>query len=369
MKLKTAPVLAVIDILLLAVIITSARSSAGNGKETLSTAAAVQGTEHVTAAAQDNAVSAQTGNYSHTVELEETEAEGSAAASGMETPEQNVNETMKADADTSAASAMAAAPAFDAVSGGEWIQVASIWFYQKDGELVKDSWINDNGIYYYVDESGYMMSNAFTPEGYFVGEDGSYDPNAPQNQPDGGNYIQDAPAGEAMAAIAARLSTEKNAGATEFDWFLDYVNNGGSGSGSGQVITNPSLSTQVSDLQPALNGGWKCFICTEKGVFGSDVERYLNAQIEASGGKFNITLNWKYMRDPNGGETVEETGSTTYRGTYDDAAGTATAQSSDSRVEFDGFYLSTDGLTEYATGYFYWISGETDRIALMRSAD
>jgi hypothetical protein len=134
------------------------------------------------------------------------------------------------------------------------------------------------------------------------------------------------------------------------------------------VITDPTQATRINDLQPALNGGWKCFICTEKGAYGSDVERYLNANIEASGGKFNITLNFKYLVDPNGGGTIEESDHWTYRGTYDDQAGTATAETSDSRIDFDGFYLSADGQTEYATGTFRWISGEVDRIALMRSA-
>ena len=253
------------------------------------------------------------------------------------------------------------------VSGGEWIQIASVWFYQKDGELVKNSWIDDNGVYYYVDESGYMLSSAYTPDGYYVGADGSYDPNAPENKNGGGvSSAAGTPAGEAMAAIAKKLSTDENAGATEFDWFLDYVNN--TGYGLAEVITDPSRATRITDVQEALNGGWKAFICTEKGVYGSDVERYLNASIDAAGGKFNITLNWKYLVDPNGGGTIEEKGHSTYRGTYDDLEGTATAMTDDSKIEFDGFFLSSDGNTEYAVGTFRWISGEVDRIALMRSA-
>ena len=250
------------------------------------------------------------------------------------------------------------------VTGGKWIQIASVWFYEKDGELVKNSWIEDNGVYYYVDETGYMLENAYTPDGYFVGADGSYDPTAPQNQKDGGNYIEDTPAGEAMAAIAKKLSTDEPAYATEFDWLIDYVDYGGHS--NGLVITDPSRATRIRDLQPALNGGWKAFMFTAKGAYGSDSERYFNANIEASGGKFNITMNWKYIVE--NGETVEETGSTTYRGTYDDLEGTATAMTDDSKVDFDEFYLSSDGKTEYAVGTFYWISGEVEKIGLMRSA-
>gem|GEM_PF-3364810 len=234
---------------------------------------------------------------------------------------------------------------FPAVTGGEWIQIASVWFYQKDGELVKSSWIDDKGVYYYVDDSGYMLSDAFTPDGYYVGADGSYDPGAPQNQGGGASSAAGTPAGEAMAAIAEKLSTDEVAGATEFDWFMDYVNQ--SGYGMAQVITDPARASRITDVQEALNGGWKAFIFTEKGVYGSDVERYLNANIDVFGGRFNITLNWKYLMEPNGGGTIEETGSTTYRGTYDDLEGTATAQTSDSRIDFDGFFLSADGKAEY----------------------
>ena len=254
--------------------------------------------------------------------------------------------------DNSAASGSTGSQEIPTVGGGEWIQIASIWFYQKDGELVKNSWVNDNGVYYYVDESGYMISNAYTPDGCYMGADGSYDPNAPQNQGGGASSASGTPAGEAMAAIAQKLSTDEIAGATEFDWFLDYVNK--TGNGNAEVITDPARATRITDVQEALNGGWKAFICTEKGAYGSDVERYLNADIEASGGRFNITLNWKYLADPDSG-TIEETGHTTYRGTYDDLKGTATAQTSDSMVEFEGFYLSSDGNTEYGVGTFRWI--------------
>ena len=253
------------------------------------------------------------------------------------------------------------------VSGGEWIQIASVWFYQKDGELVKNSWIDDNGVYYYVDETGYMLSNAYTPDGYYVGADGSYDPNAPENKNGSGtSSVEGTAAGDAMAAIAAKLSTDESAHATEFDWFIDYVNE--TGYGMDAVITDPDRATRMTDLQGALNGGWKCFMFTKKGVYGSDVERYLNANVEASGGKFNITLNWDLMLDPSAGGSIKEQGSSIYRGTYDDLEGTATAMSSDSKIDFDAFYLSKDGKTEYAVGTFTWISGEKDSIALMRSA-
>ena len=313
-------------------------------------------------------VSAQAAQTAQSSQPDQADSRQSSAADVTQSSAADVTQSSAADISQSSAASVetaASEPAMETVTGGEWIEVASVWFYQKDGELVKDSWIDDNGTYYYVDDTGYMLRNAYTPDGYFVGADGSYDPAAPENQPDGGkNALEGTPKGEALAAIAGKLSTDEPAYATEFDWFIDYVNSGGKE--SGRVITDESLATRITDLQPALNGGWKAFIFTENGVYGSDVERYLHADVEASGGKFNITLNWKYLVDPAAGETIEETGSATYRGTYDDLEGTAAAETSDSRVEFDAFYLAKDGEAEYATGTFRWISGEIDRIALMR---
>ncbi len=321
----------------------------------------------------------QTEEYAQTAETKPAEEETEAAAPAESTAAASEGSgSVTADALGRKAAALAkndekkGSPAgstssIQTVSGGEWIQIASVWFYQKDGELVKNSWIDDNGVYYYVDETGYMLSNAYTPDGYYVGPDGSYDPNAPENKNGGStSSVEGTAAGDAMAAIAAKLSTTESAHATEFDWFIDYVNE--TGYGMDAVITDPAQATRMTDLQGALNGGWKCFMFTKKGVYGSDVERYLNANVEASGGKFNITLNWDLMLDPSAGGSIQEQGSSTYRGTYDDAAGTATAMSSDSKIDFDAFYLSKDGKTEYAVGTFTWISGEKDSIALMRSA-
>lgn len=146
---------------------------------------------------------------------------------------------------------------------------------------------------------------------------------------------------EAPEAIAARLSTDESAFATEFDWFMDYVVNGGYE--NGRVITDATLSTRVTDQYPALNGGWKAFMFNEEGVYGSDLQRYFNANVQVRGGSFNITMNWKYLFNPAEGSSEEEPGSDSFSGTYDDSAGTATAESSYAKVVFDAFYLSSDG--------------------------
>lgn len=73
------------------------------------------------------------------------------------------------------------------VTGGKWKQVAATWLYEKDKEIVKNSWIETDGVYYYVDEDGYMLEDAYTPDGYYVGPDGAYDPKDPKNKGVSGN--------------------------------------------------------------------------------------------------------------------------------------------------------------------------------------
>lgn len=164
--------------------------------------------------------------------------------------------------------------------------------------------------------------------------------------------------------IAQKLSTSENARATDFEWLLDYILY--DGSEAGQVITDSSYSSRIIDDSAALNGGWKAYMFTDDGVYGSDVERYFNVEIDTDGSRFNMTVNWKYMFDPSSGSSIDETGSDRFEGSY--AAGTATCRSNYAKIDIDEFYLSKDGETEYAVGTFYWISGEVDRIGLMRSA-
>ena len=250
------------------------------------------------------------------------------------------------------------------VSGGKWKQVGSEWMYEKNKKLVKNSWILHKNVYYYVDENGFMLTNAYTPDGYYVGKDGAWDQKKSKydtaNGSDKGDELSEAEQRE----IAEDLSTSEDAHALEFDWFYDYVMN--NGRDNGRVITDKKLARRITDEQTALNGGWKAFMFTKDGDYGSDGERYLNATVDTKGNKFYVTLNWHHYLDPTTGKTVTEKGNTLFRGTYDDLEGTAVCRTDDGMIEFDAFYISTDGLTEYAVGTYHWISGEIDQIALAR---
>ncbi len=83
----------------------------------------------------------------------------------------------------SGSSVVGSAREIPTVTGGQWTQMGSgAWVYEKNGKIVKDSWVESKDVYYYVDEDGYMLTSAYTPDGYYVGPDGGYDPYAPQNR-------------------------------------------------------------------------------------------------------------------------------------------------------------------------------------------
>ena len=171
-----------------------------------------------------------------------------------------------------------------------------------------------------------------------------------------------------MAELAEKLSTTESAMALDFEWAMEYVLYGGEDSES--VVADPSQVERITgDMQPLLNGGWKAFMFTKTGDYGSDVERYFNAEILTSDEDFWLGANWNYVFDPGNGTSAEESGRGSFNGSFDAANGTATAAASDARIDFDAFYISKDGKTEYALGKYYWISGEIDQIALMRSVD
>lgn len=168
-----------------------------------------------------------------------------------------------------------------------------------------------------------------------------------------------------LKAFADRLSTTESAKALDFEWFIDYVNNGGTG--PGKFLTDENQVFLVTgSMTPILNGGWKCFMFTKKGDYGSDVERYCNAEIQIEGEKIYITINYDEYFDPSSGKSEKEDMQAKYKGTINTVTGKVVAQSDDSKIEIDNFYSAMDIESEYAVGRFYWISGEIDQFGLMR---
>lgn len=71
--------------------------------------------------------------------------------------------------------AMATAMGMTAYAG-EWKKDQTGWWYDNgDGTWQNGGWFRDaDGIYYYFNESGYMLADAVTPDGYYVDPSGAW---------------------------------------------------------------------------------------------------------------------------------------------------------------------------------------------------
>lgn len=55
-----------------------------------------------------------------------------------------------------------------------WQSIGGVWYhFRSNGYLSTNTWVDNC---YYVDQNGYMLKNTFTPDGYRVGADGAYAP-------------------------------------------------------------------------------------------------------------------------------------------------------------------------------------------------
>ena len=58
---------------------------------------------------------------------------------------------------------------------GQWMQFNGLWYYLLDnGQFATNQWAGN----YYLGSDGHMLVNTWTPDGYFVGGDGKWLPNA-----------------------------------------------------------------------------------------------------------------------------------------------------------------------------------------------
>ncbi len=87
-------------------------------------------------------------------------------------------------------------------AAGQWMQDSFGWWYQNDdGSYAKSQWQTINGAYYYFDENGYMLTNAFTPDGYYVGPDGVLVQNMPTQTAQNGQSANSAQATQEAQAV------------------------------------------------------------------------------------------------------------------------------------------------------------------------
>ena len=117
----------------------------------------------------------------------------------------------------------------------------------------------------------------------------------------------------------------------------------------------PSGAKRVTNLGD-LTGGWKAY------MFGSGLERFLNADISVAQAGPRITLDWYQVYESSSGKTHDDTTSnSSFTGTFDGGALDATGAG---RITLAAFW-EKDG-HQYAVGSFMWPSGEVDTVALVR---
>ncbi len=72
------------------------------------------------------------------------------------------------------AAVLAAGLSFSSFAAG-WENGPSGWQYQlENGSFAANAWEQINGLWYYFNESGIMLENGITPDGYTVGADGAW---------------------------------------------------------------------------------------------------------------------------------------------------------------------------------------------------
>ena len=118
--------------------------------------------------------------------------------------------------------AIAILSSFPTLAGSWILPDINGWMYQKnDGNYANSGWEQIDGIYYYFNEKGYMLSGEITPDGYVVGIDGAWmTDQRPASIQDGTYYA------EAYAEIYADFGIETTERRTSGDGFSITITNG-----------------------------------------------------------------------------------------------------------------------------------------------
>lgn len=85
-----------------------------------------------------------------------------------------MRKNLKAFVTITAAAALCVSTAFTSLAA--WQQDNTGWWYQnEDGSYPKSQWFQDtDGKWYYFGSNGYMLKNTSSPDGYQLGEDGTW---------------------------------------------------------------------------------------------------------------------------------------------------------------------------------------------------
>ncbi len=79
-----------------------------------------------------------------------------------------------------------ASPAGYAISGGSWETDSDggVMFVPDSGGNMKGQWVEEDGFYYYIDQTGYLMHENWSQDGFYVNGNGAWDKTVPQRKDD-----------------------------------------------------------------------------------------------------------------------------------------------------------------------------------------
>ena len=74
-------------------------------------------------------------------------------------------------------------PSQSAITGGKWdIMESGESQYLLNGEVVRNTWVEDKGRYFYVGPDGCLVHENYAPDGYWIDKDGSWDKSVPRQE-------------------------------------------------------------------------------------------------------------------------------------------------------------------------------------------
>ena len=161
----------------------------------------------------------------------------------------------------------------------------------------------------------------------------------------GGATSASSEAAPPAASASTSYSTSEHPTISDFKWMTGETDKGNA----------PAGAARITDFG-AVMGGWKAY------MYGGNLERLLNVNIDAVQSGAQVTLDWYYIRDNKQDKAFEDTtANSTFTGKFDGGMLDATGPG---RITLTAFW-EQDG-RQYATGSFMWPSGETEIIALVR---
>ncbi len=157
--------------------------------------------------------------------------------------------------------------------------------------------------------------------------------------------------------LAEHYSTTERPDAGDFEWFDKAF-------ASGMDIRTLSENAVPIRNPLLVEGGWKAYMRVKPDEYYQDGWRFLNVNISSIEEDVTVDLDWWYLFNSAGEGFEEIYPDGTCIGTWNEDRSGFHAEEGDGNFTIDNFFQVDD--KQYGTGYFEWLSGEKDYVALCR---